>query len=398
MTVVRLIDLTRSLRRAGRVATGVDRVEQAYIARFLSDDVALFGLVRTPLGYLLLDRTGVAQFHKRLEKHAAWGRISFLSRLSRGRDKVVKSAESDLRRFAIAQARRSRLAAMLARHLTGGFDYYNVGHSNLTDRVLQAVTEARGSSHVMVHDVIPLEYPHYQRSGTVAPFKAKLRRVGRHVTRVIYNSRDTQQRTEAYFGAWGRVPEAIVAHLGTIDPVPIAAEVPEGVQPEVPYFVVLGTIEPRKNHAFLLDIWGKMGPDAPALLICGSRGWQNEAVFARLDRLDSRSRIVEIPNLSDGAVAHLVKNSAGMLFPSHAEGYGLPPVEALMVGARVLCNDLAVLREILKDRAVYASVSDVNLWISTIKSWETKPQTAQETPRFSGPNWDDHFKTVLRLK
>ncbi len=46
--------------RAGRMLTGVDRVELAYLRQFLADDVPTFGLIRSSLGYLLLDRAGMA--------------------------------------------------------------------------------------------------------------------------------------------------------------------------------------------------------------------------------------------------------------------------------------------------------------------------------------------------
>ena len=87
-----------------------------------------------------------------------------------------------------------------------------------------------------------------------------------------------------------------------------------------------------------------------------------------------------------------------MLFPSMAEGYGLPPVEALLGGARVLCNNLPVLQEILGQSAVYASVTAPDLWKNTILRWARDPGGAPGTGGFAGPNWDDHFKTVLRLR
>lgn len=394
----RLLDLTRSLRRSGRGVTGVDRVERAYLQRFIADDVPAFGLVRTPLGYLLLDQNGLADFYEKLEGRRPWGRAAFLSRLPRGRDLQVQQAESDLRSLAVARVRRGKLSETLRRHLPEGFDYFNVGHSNLTERVFDAIRLAGGQAHVLIHDVIPLDYPQYQRAGTVEVFRDKLKRVGQHATRVIYNSDDTRIRAEQYLQDWGRSPPSIVAHLGTIAPVPVPSEVPAHLPPDRPYLVTVGTIEPRKNHSFLLDLWDEMGPAAPPLLICGSRGWNNDSVFARLDALTPTSAVQEVPDLTDGAIAQLVNKSAGTLFPSHAEGFGLPPVEALTLGSRVLCNDLGVLREILGNKAVYAGVSERYLWINTITSWVESPHTSQETTVFSGPNWDDHFKTVLRLR
>lgn len=173
-------------------------------------------------------------------------------------------------------------------------------------------------------------------------------------------------------------------------------DLPANLPPRGPYFITVGTIEPRKNHAFLLDLWECWGDDAPPLLICGSRGWENEDVFARLDRLNEGSAVREITGLTDAALAHLVKNSAGALFPSHAEGFGLPPVEALTLGARVLCNDLGVLREILGSHAHYHPVSERELWLNTLKTWEKDRPIATNGGAFQAPTWADHFKTVLR--
>ncbi|MGJ8627256.1 MAG: glycosyltransferase [Sulfitobacter sp.] len=398
MTVARLLDLTRSLRRAGRVATGVDRVEHAYLSQFIGEDIPVFGLARTAFGYVLLDQGGMRGFLERAEGRVPWGAIDLMSRWPRGRSAQQRKAESDIRRLAMDRMLPMQLAKALRRALPHGYDYFNVGHSNLTDRVLDAVQSSGGRSAVMVHDVIPLEYPDFQREGTVEPFRGKVQRVCRKADFVIYNSFDTQRRTEKFMQGWGRTPEPIVAHLGTIAPVANPEELPPGLPTDRPYFVTVGTIEPRKNHALLLDIWQEMGDAAAPLFICGSRGWNNDAVFQRLDQLTDQSNVYELPGLTDPALAALVKGAAGSLFPSLAEGFGFPPIEALALGSRVLCNDLEVLREVLGDKPVYAPVSDRYLWISTIENWEKNPPKAPKVDHFAGPNWSDHFKTVLRLR
>ncbi|MBD3665295.1 glycosyltransferase family 4 protein [Sulfitobacter aestuariivivens] len=397
MARARLIDLTRSLRRAGRIATGIDRVEHAYLGRFLSDTEPVFGIVRTPFGYLLLDRAGLEAVRDRLDGLVPWGGVSLMSRLAPGRDEIALRAESDARQLAIARVSRRGLRRMLRAHLDGAVDYFNVGHSDLTDRVLDAVDGIGGAIHVMIHDVIPLEHPEYQRKGAARRFEKKLRRVGARAHRIIYNSADTRSRAERHLESWGRVPDGIVAHLGTITLQADATALPVGLPPRGPYFVTVGTIEPRKNHAFLLDLWDDWGQDAPPLLICGSRGWNNEEVFARLDALPPDGAVRELPGLDDAGLAALIEKSSGVLFPSVAEGFGLPPVEALSLGARVLCNDLNVFREILGKNPVYVDVSDPKMWKNTLMRWANEPPDAPEEHRYSGSTWDDHFKTVLSL-
>lgn len=392
----RLLDLTRSLRRADLRATGVDRVELAYLRFLLADPVPLFGLVRTPLGYLLLDREGMTEALPYLEGRQAWSRLDLLALVGRRRSGAQRRAEAGLRRLAVARVRRGALAQVLLAHLPQGFVYYNTGHSNLTERVFRAVQRAGGEIHVLVHDVIPLALPQFQRPETVAPFADKMRRVSRFADRVIYNSHDTQRQAEAELSGMGRVPPCIVAHLGTIQPRPNPATLPSGLPPKAPYFICVGTLEPRKNHAFLLDLWEAWGPEAPPLLLCGRRGWNNAALFDRLDALPEGHPVREVPGLNDAALAALVKGARGALFPSLAEGFGLPPLEAAQLGTRVLCNDLAVLREFLGDNAVYADVSADYLWLNTLKDWAQDPPAAATLPPFEGPTWEAHFKAVLR--
>ncbi|MBB4172708.1 glycosyltransferase involved in cell wall biosynthesis [Sulfitobacter noctilucicola] len=345
----------------------------------------------------MLDRDGLRAFSLRLNGDDTWPDAQLLSRLAKRRDALVMQAETFVRQHANSRCLPNGLRRMLARRMPDGFKYFNVGHSNLTERVLRSVQIAGGDISVMVHDVIPLEYPEFQRPGTVKPFERKLRRVSKTANRIIYNSSDTQMRTEAIMSRWGSVPMGIVAHLGAITSSTEIESVPSGPLPDQPYFIAVGTIEPRKNHGFLLDLWEKMGPEAPPLLICGRRGWNNEDVFSRLDHLPPQSAVKEHSNLSDQALMTLVRNSAGLLFPSHAEGYGLPPIEALSLGTRVLCNDLPVLREVLGTSASFAPVLDADLWLKTIKNWQKTSSAAGSDVIFDGPTWADHFKTVLRL-
>ncbi|MEM6938599.1 MAG: glycosyltransferase [Pseudomonadota bacterium] len=371
--------------------TGIDRVERAYLRHLLSDNVPLFGLVRTRAGYLLVDGQGLAAFLQRLKDDGRWPRSDLLSRLGRDADTAAQ-AETFLRRHAVARALPPGLPRLLRRRLPPDLTYFNVGHSNLTARVLNAMYEAGVCGHVMIHDVIPLLHPCFQREGTEERFRAALARVSEKADRIIYTSRDTQTRTEPYLRQMGRVPSSVVAHLGVelVEP-DLGTSVPSG-----PYFVTVGTIEPRKNHRFLLDLWSQLGPDPPKLLICGTRGWRNEDVFAALDALPAEGPVKVIQGLTDPALARLMQCSAGLLFPSLAEGFGYPPLEAAGYGTRVLCNTLPVLREVLGKKVDFVSVNDSQSWLRKIQNWARTHNEAEQTKAFHPPTWADHFNTVLR--
>lgn len=386
------------LRRAARVWTGVDRVELAYLEALIADAVPVWGLARTPLGYVLLDQSGLISFHARLTGMVPFSTPDLLSRMGRGVHPVARAALTDVRKLAVVRCLPRGLAGMLRRRLPVGVAYLNIGHSNLSKRVLEAVRHVQQARiSVFVHDVIPLEYPQYQREGTVEVFVQKMRRVRAYADLIIYNSADTQMRTERAMAEWGPVPQGIVAFLGTIQPVPDVACLPQGLPPEGPYFVTVGTIEPRKNHALLLDVWEKLGPDAPMLLICGGRGWSNEDVFARLDALGADARVRELGGLSDGAIAALVEGAEALLFPSHAEGFGLPAIEALMLDTPVVCADIATFREVLGNNAVYIDDSSVDLWHDEAVKWSQQAQDTRGTSEFEAPSWEADFKIALRL-
>ncbi|QFS84538.1 glycosyltransferase family 1 protein [Roseivivax sp. THAF197b] len=393
----RCLDLTRLVSRAGRQMTGVDRVERAYLAHLIAAPAPLFGLIRTALGYLLIDEAGCAAFEERLDKGEI-GTPTLFSRLARRGDPVRAGVESDLRRDAIARARPRQLGRMLARHLPPGTSYLNVGHSSLTGatfRGLRAVPGLRIA--VMIHDTIPLDLPQMQRPGSVPRFRALFDRVMAEADLIIANSQATADDIARHCPD---PPEILVAHLGVAPPQPGAA--PDGPRQDAPYFVALGTIEPRKNHAFLLDIWedlvARHGHAAPHLLILGARGWNNDEVFARLDL--QPPHVHELAGLDDAAVTALLRDSRGLLFPSLAEGFGLPPAEALQLGVPVLCNTLPVLREVLGDQAIYADLHDRYPWEAAIirLAQQTKPPRSEMTDQsaaWTPPDWRSHFKRLL---
>jgi glycosyltransferase involved in cell wall biosynthesis len=174
--------------------------------------------------------------------------------------------------------------------------------------------------------------------------------------------------------------------------------------PERPYFVVLGTIEGRKNHILLLNIWrrlvAQLGEDAPRLLVIGQRGWKAEQACQILDEDASlRAHVTEIGGCSDEELSAHLTGARALLFPSMVEGFGLPLVEALSLGVPVIGSDLPVFREIGQGVPAFLDPLDAVSWEKAVLDYarENSVHRAEQLSRlktFHSPTWRDHFDLV----
>ena len=127
-----------------------------------------------------------------------------------------------------------------------------------------------------------------------------------------------------------------------------------------PYYLVVGSIEPRKNHALILDAFELLWLDegSPNLVIVGGHGWKSESLNSRLKNHPLYNlKLFLFERTSDAELAYLYRNTAALIIASFAEGFGLPIVEAFQHGAKVICSDIPVFREIAFQRAVFFDVS-----------------------------------------
>lgn len=398
----RCLDLTRLISRVGRgPMTGIDRVEFEYLNTLLTIDTPLFGLVNVRPGFALLDRQGLRAVFDRLTGRTLWGGRDLFATMSLKSPDAQRRAAADIRRFAIAVGSKRTLAAKIQSLLPDGLVYLNVGHSNLSDATLSAVKSVPNCKiTVMIHDTIPLDFPQYQKNETVEAFRLKLDSVSKYADLILTVSRDSQQGLLRHLSTLARVPEILVAPIGIRQTPSNPTDLPSDLKGAEPYFVALGTIEPRKNHSLLLDIWDNFfGIDgAPRLVIIGQRGWKNEAVFARLDR--NPPLVSELNAVSDAGVSAIMAGATGLLFPSFAEGFGLPLAEAQAADLPVICNDLPVFHELFGNYPIYADVADMYLWKKEIEKLAVVGKNPGGKRHNSQADmmpltWDHHFNLAL---
>ncbi|NOX73963.1 MAG: glycosyltransferase family 4 protein [Alphaproteobacteria bacterium] len=403
----RLLDISRLISREGLGPhTGIDRVELAYFREFLRGDAPVYFLCRLPKSYVVLDRTGGQKTFDRIIGEANWSTRGLARIILPKSNPAHQAAVSGVWRLAIAKSSGRGLRKALVALFGNGVSYFNVGHSNIRQEVFDAVDAVRISGiTVLIHDLIPLTYSSFSTPESTEKFTNLLKLTSELATRVIYNSKATQREAEAEFAKLGRVPPGVAAHLG-VDLVSIP-NIGEGTG-EKPAFVVLGTIEPRKNHLLLLEIWQRFAKtlspqDIPELHIIGRRGWNNGKVFSILDGDPMMgAQVFEHSNLPDEAVQTRLAQCRALLFPSFVEGFGLPLIEAASLGVPIICGENDIYREILGDYPLYLNVDNSYLWEKEIleRAGRNRESEAERQARAGSvkiPTWDEHFDRIFRF-
>ncbi len=373
-----VIDVTRLLSRGldGRLPTGVDRVSLEYVRHFGSRAKAL-----------------VRFWHQWILLNAADSRRVFDALLEPGADFAKVIRWSVARAYWLDWPNRKHGVLL------------NLGHSGLDEPDYVSQLQRRKMLPIFfLHDLIPLSHPEYCRAGEADKHRLRLLTMLREGRGLIVNSVDTRDALERFASEQGvRVPPTVVASLAPAHLTPAATNRPLSK----PYFVMLGTIEPRKNHLLLLHLWRQMieelGESAPQLVIIGQRGWECEQIVDLLERCEVlKSHVIEINNCGDAELATWLLHAQALLFPSFAEGYGMPVVEALMLGVPVLASRLNVFREVAADIPDYLSPLDGLGWQRAILDYAQPLSLARQAQcerlrDFRAPTWNQHFEVVASL-
>ena len=125
------------------------------------------------------------------------------------------------------------------------------------------------------------------------------------------------------------------------------------------YLLMVGTIEPRKNHAGAFDalLRSRVGRELP-LVVAGRRGWEDTEIVARMERLQAEGRIIWLKYVPESLLPSLYAGAAATIYPSWYEGFGIPPLEALAAGSPLVTSTAPALIEVTGDVARRADPSD----------------------------------------
>ena len=256
-----------------------------------------------------------------------------------------------------------------------------------------------------VHDLIPITHPEFARAGIACAHSQRLKVCLQHGAGLMVNSRDTLSALNKFaeVNSLKMLPH-VIAKLA---PAPLSLIHTKTRLLAAPYFVVLGTIEPRKNHMLLLNLWRelvtKLGERTPHLIVIGQRGWECENVLDMLERCNRIGTFVhELNTCSDAELANYLRHAQALLFPSIAEGYGMPLVEALQQGTPVIASNLQVFQEIAFGVPEVLHHLDGIAWMQAIEDYTDThhPRRQAQLQRlqfWQCSSWDEHFSVVERF-
>ena len=417
-----LIDVTRLMRRMLSTAlSGVDRVELAYARRYIVEGSAE-ACVRFRSHFAVIARPATLRFLGDVE--AVWkdaGRGRFDPSLSRfeaaigappfgkdgaaARPAALDGRFSGYRFLASAAVAALRQATPLTPKRAQARVYVNVAHSGLErpKTFTGLIARNRLTPAIFIHDLIPITHAEYARPRHDKLHQERIRTALTSAARLIVNSKTTADVLDRWARSIGlSPPPTTVAPLGIEDSFYRPCE---PLEPQRPYFVCVGTIEARKNHLLLLNIWREMaeriGEATPLLVLVGRRGWESEQVHDMIERCRPlANHVFEFANLGDDYLSRLIKGAQALLFPSFVEGYGLPLLEAAALGAPAIASDIPAFREIAGGAAEMIDPLDGIGWRDAIEAYAA-PDSERRNRQIeilrgiaAPPRWSDHFAVV----
>jgi glycosyltransferase involved in cell wall biosynthesis len=262
------------------------------------------------------------------------------------------------------------------------------------------------TTHLVLHDLLPLQRPDWFNDKTTQHFKRWMEMVQNHCNQVLCVSDHVAAELRSYLGVAANAPAIGRIHLsgdieGSHPSRGIDAEFPGIIERlrRVQSILMVGTIEPRKGYDIALaafeKLWDKLGDEAPALVIVGKPGWRTGALQDRLRKHPWQGkRLFWLTNVTDEGLRRLYDICSGVFLASQAEGFGLPATEAAMHGRRALVRDLPVFRERQLPNISYFNDDRPAVLARNLLEFANLPSC--EVPADLLPTWSDCTRSLVQ--
>ena len=210
----------------------------------------------------------------------------------------------------------------------------------------------------VIHDLTPISHPEYHGMLSILMHNWLLPSILRATDQIIVNSKQTkrdlvnrmQLTAEQIHVVYPQIssPRAIDRNRATFR------------IPQQPYFLVVGTLEPRKNHLCILQAFEHIAVHYPdyKLVFAGQHGWKSEEFHTKLAKTSCKDQVLVTGYLSRTSLWNLYEHAFAFVQASHYEGFGLPVLEAMQFSLPLVLSDRPTLPEIAEDAALYFDPND----------------------------------------
>ena len=227
---------------------------------------------------------------------------------------------------------------------------------------------------VTIHDLGYLEYPQAHTRFSHLYLNLSTLFSARAARRVVAISEATKRDLVSHYGVDAR--KISVVYHGR-DPMfaPVTderriAEAALKYGVSAPYFIHVGTLQPRKNLRVLVEAWSALRAELrqpPQLLLAGKKGWLYDSLFNAVQSRGLGDLVKFADYVEQEDLPALYSGAVGMLFPSLYEGFGLPPLEAMSCGTPVVASTASSIPEVVGDAGLLLDPRDVSGWADAVK-------------------------------
>lgn len=242
-----------------------------------------------------------------------------------------------------------------------------------------------GKKVMTIHDLTFLKFPFYSNK-IVKTYIQRIKKCLQWTDLIITFSQNTKQDIIDYFGVKNdRIAITSEASRYSLDYLENKniEQIKQGIDYDFqqPFILFVSTIEPRKNIVNLIKAFNIVKEKYAInhqLILIGQKGWQYEKIFTEIDNSNFRQDIHHLGYLSDEAVAVCYSLADVFVYPSVYEGFGLPILEAMTLGAPVITSNTSSLPEVGGLAAIYINPEDYESIATTIYEVISQPDLRED--------------------
>lgn len=244
----------------------------------------------------------------------------------------------------------------------------------------------RGANHhvITVHDLTFMHYPEYITDNSRRYYNDQIQSAVQQADHILSDSESTKQDMINMLN----VPaDKITVHMLGVDE-KFKPRPPQDTKPVIDalglpdsYFLVVGTIEPRKNIVGLAKAYRDLLteiPDAPPIAIVGRPGWHYDQLMTDIKAVGINDHLLFATDVNDEQLVALYNHALTVITPSFYEGFGLPALEGMACGTVPIVSDVSSLPEITGDVGLLIDPHDTTTITDAMKKVLTDSNWCQE--------------------